>query len=160
MYFYNTYKIIANITKIVKYILFLQLYIKLHLNRLNKEDTNNGFYNIAFTEEEKIYINKTLVDNSQSSTAIMTNTYVCEDTNDYLYLLSYKDVINSTYGFDLSNRTSTLRQAIVSDYTKSKNCFMDSGSGYVKGRWWLRSPNYNNSNYVRNVNYNGNVDNN
>ena len=105
--------------------------------------TNIGFYDVAFTEEEKIYINKTLVDNSPSSTSIMTNPYVCEDTNDYLYLLSYKDVIKHIYGFDASDSSSTLRQAIVSDYARAKDCEMSTTRSYYgKGSWWLRSPYY------------------
>ena len=120
--------------------------------------TNIGFYDVAFTEEEKLLINKTLVDNSPSSTEIMTNPNVCEDTNDYLYLLSYKDVTNPLYGFESSQSSTDTREAIVSDYARAKYCYMNLTEFYYgKGYWWLRSPTYINSIHVPLVNYIGKV---
>ena len=95
--------------------------------------TNKGFINIAFTEEERKLINTTLVDTSLASTGDSSNSYICNNTNDKIYLLSYAEARN------ISNR-----QATVSDYARSKYCFMSTDSSYYgNGLWWLRSPYYN-----------------
>ena len=116
-----------------------------------------GFYYIAFTEEEKTLIKTTLVDNSVESTGYESNQYACENTSDKVYLLSYKDVTNTLYGFDTTWDTLTSRQAIESDYARAKNCYMSTTSYYGKGLWWLRSPSYSNSNYARRVSLDGSV---
>ena len=109
--------------------------------------TNIGFFDIAFTEEEQALINTTLVDNSAETTTSSTNEYVCNNTNDKVYLLSYQDMINSSYGF-------------LTDYARSKGCFMATTGYYGSAYWWLRSPNSSNSNYASNVISNGDVYNN
>lgn len=103
--------------------------------------TNKGFIDIAFTEEERNLINSTLVDNSLASTGDSENKYVCNDTTDKIYLLSYTDATNTNYGFDGSYSSSSTRYAIVSDYARSKYCYMNTQySYYGNGNWWLRSP--------------------
>lgn len=57
------------------------------------------FYNSAFTTSQKELIKCTEVDNSASTTDNATNKYVCENTNDYVFALSYADSINADYGF-------------------------------------------------------------
>lgn len=105
--------------------------------------TNKGFIDIAFTEEERKLINTKLVDNSLASTGYTTNQYVCNNTNDKIYLLSYTDATNSNYGFSSSGNSSDTRYATVSDYARSKYCYCDMNtdlSYYGNGYWWLRSP--------------------
>ena len=117
-----------------------------------------GFYDIAFTEEEKTLIKTTLVDNSVEITGYESNQYACENTSDKLYLLSYKDVTNTLYGFDTTANGSTSMEAIVSDYARAKYCGMStSSSDYGMGLWWLRSPYYVESSAVRTVYPGGSV---
>ena len=118
----------------------------------NVEDyTNKGFYDIAFTEEEKQLINTTLVDNSLSSTSDLNNSNICNNTNDKVYLLSRSDTLNTYYGFSSSySEEDITRRAQVSDYARSKDCWISTYSGdYGNGDWWLRSPLYNGSSDAR-----------
>ena len=95
------------------------------------------FYNTAFTDAQKGVIKTTNVDNSISSTrGDVSNQVVCNDTNDKVFLLSYREVINSDYGFsdDFSNDT---RVRFLTAYAKAQ------GAGSLSkdaGWWWLRSP--------------------
>ena len=59
---------------------------------------NENFYNTAFSDEEKENVKKTLIDNSEHD-----RTYSEKDsqsTEDKVFLLSVKDMINKEYGFD------------------------------------------------------------
>ena len=99
-----------------------------------------GFLDIAFTEEEKAFINTTQVDNTTTAPLdkYSKNIYVCADTNDKVYLLSYKDMLNPNYGFRPNGYADDIaRIAIVSDYARSKGCSIENDG---KGLWWLRSP--------------------
>lgn len=74
---------------------------------------NNEFYNTAFNEEEKSIILKTLVDNSINSIdpteeelhdtdfiiADDYHDYICNDTEDYMFLLSKKDILTYDFGY-------------------------------------------------------------
>lgn len=123
-----------------------------------KNYTNKGFYDIAFSSEEKALIQKSLVDNSLASTTDSSNKFICNDTNDYLWLLSVKDVENSSYGFD--NDDSRVKQ--VTDYASFKGV---STYKYANGKWWLRSPSSDYyydwyvryRNFARHVNSSGNT---
>ena len=55
--------------------------------------TDKGFINMVFTDEEKALIKTTLVDNSAATTDNFVNKYVCNNTNDKVYLLSFMDLI-------------------------------------------------------------------
>lgn len=60
---------------------------------------NGDFYNNAFTTAEKAKIQQVLVDNSARTTESDTNPYACDNTNDFVYALSYQDVLNTDYLF-------------------------------------------------------------
>ena len=113
--------------------------------------TNKGFIDIAFTEEEQALIKTTLVDNSVSSTGHSTNKYACNNTNDKIYLLSYKEAINTTYGFSNSRYADSSREAQPTDYAAARYCYMYRGNGL----WWLRSPYSHYSDNARRVSYDG-----
>ena len=121
--------------------------------------TNKGFIDIAFTEEEKARIATTLVDNGPQSTGEPGNQYTCISTNDKVYLLSYEDVLNPSYGFNSkSNKIDAERQAIVTDYAVANFC----SSGIFKenrgmGDWLLRSPSIEDPEYVKYVDSIGTV---
>lgn len=129
-------------------ILDSQEYYHLTSTRLNGDETiypsnykesnvrtwlNDNFYNFAFKANEKSLIAITNVDNSVYSTGDASNTYVCENTNDKLFLLSYRDATNTTYGFN--NNASRIRQA--TDYAKAMGILLTNENS----SWRLRSPN-------------------
>ena len=95
---------------------------------------NDTFYNTAFTSLQKGLIEITNVDNSASSTKYDSNSYACENTNDNVFLLSYKEVT----GYLTS---SSERQMKSSDYAKSQGCWQNTYSSYNSNcLWWFRSP--------------------
>lgn len=114
---------------------------------------NETFYNTAFNDLQKELVQVTKVDNSAASTGYSSNQYACADTNDKVFLLSYKEA--TTY-----MTSSTARQMKSTDYAKSQGCWQSTDSSY-KGNcwWWLRSPNYYSSYHARSVIYDGGIDN-
>ena len=104
---------------------------------------NNYFYNTAFNEEEKKKIQLTLVDNSLSSTSVETNDYVCNNTQDNIFLLSQKEAYKYY-------KTSEKRNAKRTEYAIKKG--VDRGVF-----WWLRSPDYKDSHYACIINDYGDV---
>ena len=108
---------------------------------------NETVYNTAFSELQKQIILTTMVDNSATTTNALTNLYACENTEDKIFLLSYKDIINSNYGFSASNSAyDTVRQKKSTDYAQAQGVSMSASTDYAgNGRWWLRSPDSGNS---------------
>ena len=105
--------------------------------------TNKGFINKAFTIEQQTALKLIEVDNSLSSTGDSSNKYICNNTTDKIYLLSYSEATNTNHGFSSSSSPSTTREATVSDYAISKGCVMNNDNTslyYGNGDWWLRSP--------------------
>ncbi|MBQ7307024.1 MAG: hypothetical protein IJW82_00675, partial [Clostridia bacterium] len=95
---------------------------------------NDTFYNTAFNKLEQELIQISTVDNSLSSTGDSENEYICNDTNDKIYLLSYKEA--TTY-FENNSQ----RQKQSSDYAKCQGLSVSTDSNYLgNGYWWLRSP--------------------
>ena len=90
---------------------------------------NETFYNLAFSTKDKTIINQTTVKNGLSSTLDTSNDYVCNSTDDFVYLLSEKEI--TTYYPTTENRTYT--KSILSDYAKIQD------ADYQKVL--LRSPN-------------------
>ncbi len=103
---------------------------------------NEQFYKTAFNDLQRELILTTTVDNSVYSTGYSSNSNACEDTNDKIFLLSYRDVTNTAYGFlSSSSAYDTARRMRPSDYTCATGVYMDmSGSYYRYSWWWLRSP--------------------
>ena len=105
--------------------------------------TNKGFYDIAFNNSEKKFINTTLVNNGEDTVQRPDKVYTCNNTNDKVYLLSYADV-NGNYAAFSGNDD---RKAVTSDYGRLQGQFdykstANEGASY----WYLRSPYY--YNYV------------
>ena len=116
---------------------------------------NGEFLNSAFGEVAQGLIETTEVDNSEYSTGDISNPYACENTFDKVFLLSYREVVNSEYGFS----SDTARQMTVSDYARSTGAYMNKSSSYFGcGIWWLRSPDDYYSYYARYVDVYGNAD--
>ena len=118
---------------------------------------NGEFLNAAFGEIAQSLIETTEVDNSASSTGYSSNRYACENTFDKVFLLSYREAIDSAYGFASSSGAyDTARRMTVSDYARSTGAYMYTGNTYFGyGDWWLRSPSNDYSRGVRDVIYRG-----
>ena len=74
-----------------------------------------GFLTSAFTGDELAKIKTTAVDNSVASTGYDSNEFACENTEDKVYLLSYKEATNPLYG--LSNDEDRIMQ--TTDYARA-----------------------------------------
>lgn len=81
---------------------------------------NGEFLNKAFYYDRALIV-PTDVDNSVSSTMDYSNSNICSNTNDRVYLLSKKDIYNENYGF-------------VDD--ESRLAYYNGEVDY----WWTRSP--------------------
>ena len=122
---------------------------------------NGEFLNAAFGEIAQSLIKITEVNNSVYSTGYSSNQYACEYTFDKVFLLSYREAVNSAYGFASSSSTyDTARRMTVSDYARSTGAYMSTTSYFGCGSWWLRSPYNNYSNLARYVGNGGSGDDN
>ncbi len=101
---------------------------------------NETFYNVAFNDLQKALIEITAIDNK--TTGYNTNTYNSNqiNTEDKIFLLSYKDVFKTSAYFN----SMAAMQKKNTDYAKSQGCYARTDSGHCG--WWLRSPNYSSSN--------------
>lgn len=120
---------------------------------------NSAFYETAFSSEDKEKILLTTVDNSGKTTSNDGNRAASKNTNDNVFLLSYKDMFNDKYGFkkieDVDGafwgNSDVAKQKKVTEYAKSQGAW----SGFLKdddregnmleeysqnGIWLLRSP--------------------
>ena len=137
-------------------------------NNNNYEDSdirawlNDEFYKTAFGALQQALIQTTEVDNSAQSTGNSSNSYACENTFDKVFLLSYSEVTSSAYGFASDYSTfDTARRMLTSDFSRATGVYMSTDSSYYGNgmMWWLRSPNYNNSDSARYVDCSGYADN-
>ena len=101
-----------------------------------REFINNDFYNSAFSQEEKEYIIKTLVDNSPASTGNTVNQYACDNTLDNIFVLSYTEFANTEYGFQDRNPQDTNKRFMTNDYS----CAKGLGNSNTVVSAWTRSP--------------------
>ncbi len=93
------------------------------------------FYEAAFDELDQSLIIETTVDNSAASSS--DATYVCENTQDKVFLLSYQDVINPAYGFvEDIYEDDTAKRLVPTDYCQSQGIKKTAKWSC----WWLRSP--------------------
>lgn len=103
--------------------------------------TSDGFLKKAFTDEEQEIISTTEVDNSASTTDSLSNSYVCNNTEDKIFLLSYQDLLKNDYGFNSSaSGFDIAKMKKTTDYSRAKGIWsnMESDVGY----WWSRSSTY------------------
>ena len=118
---------------------------------------NETFYNTAFTKLQMQIILTTTVDNSVASTSFTSNSYVCEDTSDKIFLLSTQEITNPAYGFDSNTVTSdTARIKKSTDYAQSQGINTNNGNG----NWWLRSPSNNYNKMAGGIYFSGYISNN
>ncbi len=101
---------------------------------------NSDFLDQAFYYDDSL-IATTEVDNSVATTGYSSNPYVCENTNDKVFLPSYADLTNGNYGFT----SYADRKCKATDYAEARGAYTTTdGHGY----YWTRSPNYYDSRYV------------
>ena len=122
---------------------------------------NGTFYSKAFDALEAALIQTVTVDNSLSTTGYTENANVCANTSDKVYLLSYKDVTNSAYGFSSNvNDVNLLRMKKTSDYAIANGAYTsDSSQTAYKGNgiWMLRTPNDTYTHFIRECDHSGAV---
>ena len=117
--------------------------------------TDKGFINMVFTDEEKALIKTTLVDNSAATTDNLVNEYVCNNTNDKVYLLSFKDLLDINYGFNSNIFADEKRVINTSDYAKCTDTYYSTYMG--NALWISRSPDSTNAKGIFIVNENGKI---
>ena len=103
---------------------------------------NEEFLKSAFVQGNSA-IAVTDVDNSAVTTDSPDNPYVCENTQDKVFLPSYKDYTNPAYGFPESTSSSgEKRYAKATDWARANgvSCFIDSKEYPYSGGYWSRSP--------------------
>ena len=119
-------------------------------NSIIRSWLNNDFYDIAFALNNTI-INNTIIDNSASTTNSNDNPYCCSDTEDKVFLLSYKDYLNENYGFSNSPNSSSTRFCKTTDWARANKAYSyvyNSNYSYSvpeyhnNGIYWMRSPYY------------------
>ena len=105
------------------------------------------FYEVAFNDEQRKLVKQTLVDNSVRSTnpnkgPQEDNPYICDDTNDYVFLLSEQEVTDESYGFKADHTAKDDKRCKKnSDYARCLGAWTSRDqSNKAHGRWWLRSP--------------------
>ena len=115
---------------------------------------NDTFYNTAFSALQKEYIKLTTVKNDLRSanpnsypnfeTSDKYMSFLCEDTEDHIFLLSFQEATNDAYGYnpDMENVADAAREKIPTDYAKSQGVKVSKDTGYVGNGtyWWLRTP--------------------
>ena len=112
---------------------------------------NEDFYNSAFALGNK-YIQTTAIDNSASTTNDINNKYACDNTVDKVFLPSYQDYNNSSYGFS----TLTSRYCKTTDWARARGASYSADSSYLyNGYYWTRSPHCYFSYFVWSVHDNG-----
>ena len=102
---------------------------------------NEDFYNTAFSKLQQDRIQKLTRENKSA----YNSKYDSNPTSDKITLLSYWDVLNTSYGFSSSSDAyDTARQRKSTDYAQCQGCYTRSDSSSYSGNslWWLRSPSY------------------
>lgn len=95
---------------------------------------NNQFLMTAFHDDSRIkMIKKTLVDNSVSTTNSSSNQCACENTEDYIFLLSYQDLAKKYFSSDNE------RKCYGTEYcgTGAKNYWTRSPAPYSRYAWYV-----------------------
>lgn len=106
---------------------------------------NTEFLNSAFDGNQRRSILTEETDNSRQSGCLEEESeikkFCCSNTEDRVFILSYADVINSSYGFDRNpSKKDDFRIAEVTDYSIARGVNPSIENGRLVGWWWLRSP--------------------
>ena len=96
---------------------------------------NEDFYNTAFTSAQKQNILPTTLDNKEHPTSY--GEYDSVSTTDNIFLLSYSEAKNASYGFTDNTSSTVFRRAVGTDYAMAQGLQLDSNECFY---WLLRSP--------------------
>ena len=101
---------------------------------------NNYFYNTAFALNAS-FIKETNLDNSAKTSDADNNIYSCANTLDKVFLLTYKDYLNNSYGFEANGSVSTTRECKTTDYARAKGAWYNNTNAQLKynGSYWTRT---------------------
>ena len=102
---------------------------------------NTNFYASAFALNKE-YIQTTEIDNSAKTTDNTNNTYESGNTEDKVFLLSYQDYLNSSYGFSIETGAKDVRCSKTTDWARARGAYsrVSTDSYQNNGYYWTRSP--------------------
>ncbi len=123
---------------------------------------NDTFYETAFTTAQQALIELTALDNKTTS-GIEDNEFatVQNNTEDKIFLLSYKDMLNANYGFREVKYADAARINKATDYAKWQGVFAETTKAdYLGNTSVLLRTAGNRNNNVEYVNYTGAANNN
>ena len=109
---------------------------------------NEDFYNSAFALGNS-HVQTTVVDNGASTTDSQSNEFACSNTEDKVFLPSYQDYINSSYGFSGSGSSTDTRCCKTTDWARARGAWCSTGVYSCNGFYWTRSPNCDDSKIAR-----------
>jgi len=113
-----------------------------------REYMNGEFYSKAFYEDNS-KISLSAIDNSPSTTNGVPNSYTCDQTEDYIFSLSYQDYLDTSYGYSVSKENSSTRCCKTTDYARASGAYYELKSEYLyNGYYWTRSPDSVSSDFV------------
>ena len=95
---------------------------------------NYDFFETAFSDIQKNKIKTTALNNDAFSTEY--TKYNSDATNDKIYLLSWADALNGSYGFSSSSSSDSTRQAQGTDYAKCQG-IGDFDEIYQNYKHWI-----------------------
>ncbi len=118
---------------------------------------NNDFYYSAFALG-KSYIQTTIVDNSADTTDSTSNSYVCNNTQDKVFLPSYQDYINDSYGFSTETDPDDARCCKTTDWARAMGAWCSTVLPHLyTNLYWTRSPDSGSSKGAWYVDYDGSL---
>ena len=120
---------------------------------------DNEFYNSAFALGDS-HILTTTVDNSASTTDSDSNKYACNNTQDKVFLPSYKDYINPDYGFATLTGSANTRYCKTTDWARARGAYYytSDGARQYNGYYWTRSPSSYYPYYAWDIDFDGSPD--
>lgn len=110
---------------------------------------NNEFYYRAFNNEEQECILEIVISNEFNPVYFAKGG---RETQDKIFLLSFRDVLNTKLGFESYIPHSVTREAKNTDWVRIMGALTNPEKGM--GWWWLRSPGENNL-YTGRCDYSG-----
>lgn len=114
---------------------------------------NGYFYETAFALNN-LFIKESNLDNSAKTTDSPNNKYAGTNTLDKVFLPTYEDYLNASYGFEVNSGVSDKRECMTTDYARARGAWYnkkDSNLTY-NGSYWTRSATSEYSYCVWNVN--------
>ncbi len=120
---------------------------------------SNDFFSAAFALGNDNIL-ETTVDNSGSTTDSDDNPYSCNETHDNVFMPSYKDYMNESYGFAHTTADSDSRCCKTTDWTRARGAYAEQNTNPFynnNGYYWTRSPYSGDSGFTWCVTHFGNI---